>query len=350
MTIDEQKLDAFMGRMVADMAATAHAATVLVGERLGLYKALADGGRQVPRELAARTGCHPRIVEEWLNAQAASKYCGFDPATGTYWLEAEQAACLVDETSPTFLMPYLTLASTLHKDEERAAGAFTGEAPFTWGDHHPDLYTAVSRLTPSDYADLVSAWIPALDGVEDRLRAGARVADIGCGEGTPTLLLAAAFPRSTFAGFDFHAESVEKARKFAAEAGLADRVTFETAPADATPGEGYDLICILDALHDMGNPVDVLRDVRRVLAPGGVVMLIERNAADTVEENLTTVGRFSYSASTFICVPNALAQGSDVALGAQAGEAKLREAFLAAGFTSMRRAAETPFNVVFDIR
>ncbi|MGH9226239.1 MAG: class I SAM-dependent methyltransferase [Acidimicrobiales bacterium] len=350
MTIDEQKVEAFAERIIADLAATAHAATVVVGDRLGLYRALAEGGRQTPAQLAGRTGCNARLVEEWLNAQAASEYCSYDAATGTYWLEPEQEACLVDESGPAFVLPYVTLASTLHKDEERGAKAFTGEASVAWGDHHHDLYTAVARLTPSDYAGLVRDWIPALDGVEDQLRAGARVADIGCGEGLPTVMLAEAFPASTFAGFDFHPESIAKARKAAADAGVADRVTFEVAVADETPGEGYDLVCTFDAFHDMGDPVAVAREVRRILAPGGTWIIVDRNAADTVEGNFNTVGRFSYSASTFVCVPNALAHGGSFALGAQAGEARLREVILAGGFAQVRRAAESPFNLVLEAR
>ena len=350
MTLDEAKLEAFSGRIIADLAATAHAATVVAGERLGLYRALAEGGAQTPAQLAARTGCIPRLVEEWLNAQAASDYCAFDPDAGTYWLEPEQEACLVDESSPAFVLPYVTLASTLHKDEEQGTEAFTGRVPVAWGDHHHDLYTAMARLTASDYADLVSDWIPALDGVQERLRTGARVADIGCGEGSPTLLLAAAFPNSTFAGFDFHDESIATARKAAAEAGLADRVTFEVAPADATPGRDYDLVCMFDAFHDMGDPLAVAEHVRRILAPGGVWMIVDRNAADSVAGNCNVMGRFGYSASTFLCVPNALAHGATVALGAQAGEARMREVVNAAGFTSVRRAAESFFNLVLEVR
>ena len=352
MTIDESKLNTFIERFVADAAATAHAATVVLGDRLGLYRALADGGPQTAAELAARCGCHPRLVEEWANAQAASGYCAVDADAGTYRLEPEQAACLADEQHPAFVLPYLVLASSLHRVEDRATAAFTGDGELSWGDHDHALFDAVSRLTPSDYADLVSGWVPALDGVEAKLRAGARVADLGCGEGYPTVLLAEAFPQSTFAGFDTHLESIDLARKAAAEAGVSGRVTFEAAPASATPGGPYDLVCTLDAFHDMGDPAAVARRIRQVLAPDGTWMIVDRNAGDTLGENLNERGRLCYSASTFICVPNALAQGASgpEVLGAQAGEARFRQVILDAGFTSVRRAAETPFNLVLEAR
>jgi SAM-dependent methyltransferase len=351
MTVDEQKLEAFMDRFIADMAATAHGATVVLGQRLGLYRAMAEaGGPQSPRELAERTGCHPRLVQEWLHAQVASGYCGYDAATGTFWLGPEQAAVLAEESGAAYLVPYMTLASSLHKDEERGARAFTGEERLTWGDHHPDLYGAVSQLTPSDYADLVTTWVPALEGVEEKLLAGARVADVGCGEGLPTLMLARAYPASTFAGYDSHAESIAIARKAAAEAGLSHQVTFETVPADATPGGQYDLVCMFDALHDMGDPVGVARRVRDILAPGGTWLIVDRKAGDGLEDNMGPIGRFSYSTSSFVCVPNALAEGGTDALGAQAGAARFRQVALDAGFTRFRQPVEAPFNLVLEVR
>jgi 2-polyprenyl-3-methyl-5-hydroxy-6-metoxy-1,4-benzoquinol methylase len=325
---------------------------VVLGDRLGLYRSLVDGGPQTPSQLAARSGCHPRLVEEWMHAQVTSDYIGHDEATGTYFLEPEQAACLVDEDSPAFLMPYVSIASVLHRDEERVADAFRCRSVLAWSDHHRDLYAAFARSAPADYAPLVPEWIPALDGIEDRLRTGARVVDVGCGEGTPTLMLATAFPDSTFAGFDTHAEAIVRARRAAADAGLSDRVTFEVGRADEVPGDGYDLVCTFDALHDMGDPVGVARHLRSVLAPDGVWMIVDRNAADTLEGNRGPVGRFSYAASSFLCVPNAVGQGCDStpALGAQAGEARLRQVAIDAGFARVRRAAETSFNLVLEVR
>jgi SAM-dependent methyltransferase len=349
-TIQPTSIDAVAERLVADIAATAHAATVVLGDRLGLYRALAEGGAQTPTELADRTACRARLVEEWLNAQAASAYVEYDATVGTYAISPEVATCLVDESSPAFLMPYVLIATSMHKDEQCVAQTFTGAAEHGWGDHHHDLYAAFTRATAVDYADLVTTWIPALDGVERRLQAGARVADVGCGDGAPTLLLAAAFPRSTFAGFDIDQRAIERARKAAAGAGSSDRVTFETIGADALPGEGYDLVCTFDALHDMADPVAVARRVREVLAPDGTWMIVDRNAGDRVEDNLHVGGRLTYSASTFICVPGVLAQGGEEALGAQAGEARLRQVALDGGFTAVRRAAATPFNLVLEAR
>jgi len=352
MTIDEVKLAAFTGRVIEDVAAAAHAATVVLGDRLGLYRALADGGPQSASRLATRSGCHPRLVEEWLHAQVASGYAGHDEAADTYFLEPEQAACLVNEGGTAFLIPYVAIASVLHRDEERVADAFRGRSVLAWSEHHRDLYAAFARSAPADYAPLVPEWIPALDGIEDRLRAGARVVDVGCGEGAPTLMLATAFPHSTFAGFDTHAEAIARARRTAADAGVSDRVTFEVGRADEVPGDRYDLVCTFDALHDMGDPVGVARHLRSLLAPDGVWMIVDRNAADTLEGNRGPVGRFSYAASSFLCVPNAVGQGSDgtLALGAQAGEARLRQVAIDGGFGRVRRAAETPFNLVLDAR
>jgi SAM-dependent methyltransferase len=350
MSVDDAKLEALSDRIVSDAAAAAHAATVVLGDRLGLYRALADSGPQTAEDLAERTGCQSRLVEEWLAAQAVSGYCERDARTGTYRLTPEQAACLAGEGLPSFLVPFFQFASSLHKDEERVSRAFSGEEPFGWHDHHGDLLRGMGRSASSDYADLVSGWIPALDGVEAKLVAGARVADVGCGYGAPTVMLAEAFPASTFCGFDYHEDSIVEARKAAAEAGVSDRVTFEVAWGDEIPGEGYDLVCAFDAIHDMGDPVAVGRRIREVLAPDGTWLIAELAAGDRVEDNVGPVGRFCYSASTFVCVPNALSQGATDALGAQAGETRLREVATRAGFTRFRRATETPLNIVLEAR
>jgi 2-polyprenyl-3-methyl-5-hydroxy-6-metoxy-1,4-benzoquinol methylase len=349
--IDEAKLEEFIDGFIRDAAATAHAATVVLGDKLGLYKALAGGGSQTADELAARAGCHSRLIEEWLNAQTASGYCEYDPSSRRYRLTPEQAACLADEDSPTFLLANMGIVSTLHHDEERVRKVFKGAGTLGWHEHSHELFAEISRSTAVDLAHLlVPEWIPALNGVEDKLRVGARVADIGCGFGAPTIMLAQAYPASTFHGFDYHKESIDAARKAAAEARVSDRATFEIAFADAFPGDTYDLICTFDALHDMGDPVGVARHIRESLAEDGVWMVTELNAGDRVEDNANVLGRLFYSASSLICVPNALSQGGKIALGAQAGEAALREIALEAGFSRVRKAADSPFNLVLEVR
>jgi SAM-dependent methyltransferase len=349
-TLDEAKLEAFIERFVGDVGATAHAATVALGDRLGLYKALAEGGPQTPDELAARAGCHPRLVQEWVNAQAASEYCVYNADTGRYHLTPEQIAVLADEDSPAMLISNVNMVNAVHRDIEGVAGAYRNGEGFGWHEHHDDLFSSMARMSSADYAAfLVPEWIPALDAVEEKLRRGARVADIGCGFGGPTIMLAQTYPASTFHGFDYHVGSVEAARKAAAEAGVSDRVTFEVASADSFPGE-YDLICTFDAFHDMGDPVGVARHIHDSLAVEGTWMITEFNAADSVAENLTPVGRILYSASSLICVPNALSQSDGRALGAAVGKKALEEVTREAGFTRCRSAAETPFNVILEVR
>ena len=349
--IDEKKLEAFIERFVGDAAATAHAATVVLGDRLGLFRAMAEGGPQTAAELAARTNCHPRMIQEWVNAQAASEYCNYEPATGRYSLTPEQKAVLADDSEPTYLVGNTGIVSSLHYDIDGVLTAFSGGGSFGWHEHHSDLFVNMARASSADYgAALVPEWIPALDGVEAKLRQGARVADLGCGYGGPTILLAQAYPLSTFHGFDYHGDSIEVARKAAAGAGVSDRVTFEVAYADAFPGTDYDLVCTFDAFHDMGDPVRIARSIRGALAADGAWMLTELNARDRVEENINQFGRFLYSASSLVCVPNALSQSDSWALGAAAGEAELREIATEAGFTSCRLAAEAPFNLILEVR
>jgi SAM-dependent methyltransferase len=351
MAIDQSKVEAFVGRFAGDLGATLHAATVVLGDKLGLYAALAEGGPQTPAELAERTDCQPRLVEEWLNAQAASEYCEYDPASGRYWLSEEQAACLADPTSPAFVVGGMMVASSAHRDEDEVRQAFRGNGAVGWHAHHQDLFVGTERFFRPGYAaNLVAQWIPALDGVEEKLRAGARVADVGCGHGASTILLAEAYPAARLWGFDYHDESIEAARKAAAEAGVSDRVQFEVASAADFPGTDYDLVGIFDALHDMGDPVGAARHIRQALADDGTLLLVEPQAGDRVSDNINPLGRIFYSASTFICVPNALSQNGGRALGAQAGEGRLRAVATAAGFTRFRRATETPFNVVLEAR
>lgn len=346
MTLDESALQAFMERCAADQAATMHAATVVVGDQLGLYTALAERARTAD-DLAAATGCHPRLVREWLNAQAASAYC--EHADGRYWLTPEQAACLADPSSPTFLAGGALAASSTHKDTERARQAFTSDGGIGWDEHHHDLFAGTRRsFEPVYRAHLVDSWIPALDGVADKLASGARVADVGCGQGAALTLLAQAFPASTFTGFDSHAGSVEAARKAAAEAGVSDRATFEVADADGFAGDGYDLVCVFNALHEWGDPIGGARRIRDALALDGTWLFTEPLADEALVESVRA--RTFYSVSTLVCTPSALSQEGRETLGAQAGEAELRRVVEAAGFTRCRRVAETPAFMVMEAR
>lgn len=310
-------------------------------------------GAATPEQIAATVRCDARFVHEWANAQAASGYCHYDASTGTYWLDDAQATCLADEQHPAFVVGGMALASSLHKDEPIVREAFRSGAGVGWHEHHEDLFSGTERFfRPGYVANLTTSWIPALDGVEERLQRGARVADIGCGHGASSVLLAETYRSSTVVGFDYHEASIETARQRATAAGVQDRVTFEVATADDFPGAGYDVAVIFDALHDMGDPEGALRHVRNALAPDGTLMLVEPNAADAVEDNLNLVGRIFYSASTFICTQASRRQAGEHAacLGAQAGEARLTEIARRAGFRRVRRAAETPFNIVLELR
>ena len=347
MTLDQDRLQAFMERYAADQAATMHAATVVVGDQLGLYRALAVGGPQTADELAAATRCQPRLVREWLNAQVASAYCEHDD--GRYWLTPEQAACLADASSLTFVAGGALVSSSVHKDTERVRKAFTANGGIGWDEHHPDLFAGTRRFFEPVYrANLVGKWLPSLDGMEDKLSAGGRVADIGCGYGAPLILLAMAYPASTFVGFDYHMGSIEAAREAAAEAAVSDRVTFEVAGAEEFGGEDYDLICVFNALHEWGDPVRAARHIRNALTPDGTWMFTEPRADEELVESVRA--RTFFSVSTFVCTPSALAQGADDALGAQAGEARLQDLVEEAGFSRFRRAAETPAFMVLEAR
>ncbi len=331
MSLDQEKLNQFLQKALGDFGATYHAALVVIGDKLGLYKALANTGPLTPAELAERTGTAERYVREWLAAQAAGGYVMYDPTAGRYSLSEEQAFALADENSPAF-MPGAFLAATA---AIKAPGMFHGVARF---------------FRPYYAANLVSSWIPALAGVEERLREGIRVADVGCGYGLSTIFMAQAYPHSTFVGFDFHLPSIEQARQAAHEAGVTDRVRFEIAKAKDYPGRGYDFVTFFDCLHDMGDPVGAAAHVRETLSEDGAWMIVEPFASDRLEDNLNLVGRIYYSASTLICTPASLAQEVGLALGAQAGEARLRAVVTAGGFTRFRRATETPFNLVFEAR
>jgi 2-polyprenyl-3-methyl-5-hydroxy-6-metoxy-1,4-benzoquinol methylase len=350
-----EAIGAFTGRFATDLGAVLHGATVVVGDKLGLYRALAASGPSTPEELAAATGCDARYVREWLSAQAAAEYAHYDPSTGRFHLDAAQAACLADESLPTFLAGGMAVASSLHRDEDAVRDAYRTGSGVGWHQHHHDLFVGTERFfRPGYVANLTSSWIPAVDGLAERLTAGASVADIGCGHGASSILLGQAYPSSSVTGFDYHEPSIEVARKRAAESGVADRVRFEVAAGDefASPPGGYDVACIFDALHDMGDPVAVATHIRRSLADDGVLLLVEPSAGDRLEDNLHLVGKIFYSASAFICTPASRAQSGDAAacLGAQAGDARLRAVCEAGGFRRFRRAAETPFNVAYEVR
>jgi SAM-dependent methyltransferase len=349
-TIDEQKLGAFMNQAVGELGATLGAALVVIGDQLGLYKAMAGAGLLTPAQLAARTGTAERYVREWLNAQAAGGYVTYDPPTKSYELPAEQAMALADETSPFFICGAFQSFASLVRDEPKIRKAFTSGAGVGWHEHSHDLFEGVERFFRSGYnAYLVDSWIPALDGVEAKLQAGIRVADVGCGLGASTIIMARAFPASQFVGFDYHSESIEAARRRAAEAGVADRVRFEVAPASGFTGT-YDFVTMFDCLHDMGDPVGAARHVLGALADDGTWLIVEPFAGDRVEDNLNPVGRVYYGASTLVCTPASLSQEVGLALGAQAGEARLNDVVTAGGFTRFRRASETPFNLVLEAR
>jgi SAM-dependent methyltransferase len=345
--MNEAKLQEFMGKLVLDLGGAAMVANILIGEELGLYRALADGAPTTPEALAGRTGCHPRLLREWLSAQAAAGY--IEHEAGSFRLPPEQAMALADEDSPVYVAGGATVLASLFLDKDKIVAAMRGDGALSWGDHHPCLFSGTERFFRPGYrAHLVSTWLPALDGVVPRLQAGAKVADVGCGHGASSVVLAQAFPHSTIHGFDFHGPSIEQATRRAAEAGVQDRTAFSKATAQDFPGEDYDLVCFFDCLHDMGDPVGAARRALQALKPGGTVLLVEPFANDSLDDNLTPVGRLYYAASTCVCTPNSLSQPVGLGLGAQAGEKRLRHVFMEAGFSRFRRATETPFNLVLE--
>jgi SAM-dependent methyltransferase len=347
--VDPERLDAFLGQFVLDAGAAMATPNIIAGDRLGLYRALADTMPATPAQVAEKAGCDERYVREWLCGQAAGGYVEYDRADGSFSMTPEQVACLADESSPTFVAGAFEIAGSVCRDIDRLTAALQDGDGVGWHEHDPALFRGTDRFfRPGYVAHLLTEWLPALDGVVAKLEAGAKVADVGCGLGASTILMAEAFPASAITGFDYHDASIEAARATAARAGVA--ASFEVAPAAAFGGTGYDLVCMFDCLHDMGDPVGAARHVRDALAPDGTWLLVEPMAGDRVEDNLNPVGRIFYSASTLICTPASRSQEVGLALGAQAGPERLAGVVGEGGFSRFRRAAETPFNLVFEAR
>jgi len=350
MTINQDMLGELLGTFVTDLGATIAAGNVVVGHRLGLYRRLADAPATA-EQLAQRTDTDPRYVTEWLSGQAAGGYVSYDPATEQFSLTGEQAYALADPEGPLYLPGAFVLALGALRAESQITDAFRTGSGMGWHEHHEDVFTGCEMFfRPGYVANLTSSWIPALDGVEAKLADGGRVADVGCGHGASTVLLAQAYPKAKILGSDYHQASIDTARKRAADAGVADRARFEVASAQTFSGTGYDLVATFDCLHDMGDPIGAARHIRQALAADGTWLIVEPLAGDTLADNLNPVGRIYYSSSTLVCVPNARSQPGGYALGAQAGETAIRRVAEKAGFTRFRRAAETPFNAVYEAR
>jgi SAM-dependent methyltransferase len=348
---DMDKLQAFLGRFVTDLGAALHTGMVVIGENLGLYKALAAGGPMSSAELAAKTGTDERYLREWLSSQAAGGYVTYNEDTNKFSLDAEQAFTLANEDSPAYLPGAFELALASLASVPRITECFRTGAGMGWGEHADGVFQGCEKFFRPGYAaNLVSSWIPSLTGVKEKLEAGARVADIGCGKGASTRLMAKAFPKSEFFGFDYHDKSIAGARESARREGLADRATFEVAMAKDFPGTGYDFVTVFDCLHDMGDPVGAAKHVRQVIANDGTWMIVEPYANNTLKDNMNPVGRAFYGFSTLLCTPCSRSQEVALCLGAQAGENKIRDVVTAAGFTRFRRAAETPFNIIYEAR
>ncbi len=348
--IDEAKLHDFLGKVVGDFGAALSSTLAYIGQKLGLYKAMAAAGPVTPAELAERTGTVERYIREWLINQATGGYVEYDAASGRYHLPPEQAVALTDETSPFFVGGGFYVVKAMMNAQPRISEAFQHGGGIIWGDNDPDLFVGVERFFRPGYAmHLVNSWIPALTGADEKLKAGAKVADIGCGHGASTILMAQAYPTSRFYGYDNHAASIETARQRAEAAGLGDRVQFAVSDANSIPAEGYDLIAFFDCLHDMGDPVGAMKRAHETLAKDGTVMIVEPMAGTCVEENINIIGRVFSAASTLCCTANSLALGGP-ALGAVATDDVLRDVATQGGFTQFRRAAETPFNRIFEAR
>ena len=352
MNIDQSKLEAFMGKMIGHMTGGTICYSIWLGDDLGLYRAMAGAGPMKADAVAAKTKCHPRLVREWLDGQAASGLVSYDVKGDTYELGPEAAMALADDASPVFVARAMNAFGSMFFDMEKVAKAFRGDGAVSWGDHHPCLFAGTEWFFRTGYrANLTTQWIPALEGVKEKLEAGARVADIGCGHGASVVVMAGAYPKSKFFGFDFHAPSVETSKKRATEAGVTDRTKFEVATATTYAGE-YDLICFFDCLHDMGDPVGAARHARERLAPGGTVLLVEPFAIDGRAKNIAEnpMAALLYTASACICTPNSLSQEKKAGLGAQAGGGRLKSVFEEASYKHFRVATQTPMNLIIEAR
>ncbi|MGX9993606.1 class I SAM-dependent methyltransferase (plasmid) [Rhizobium sp. Z1P35] len=348
---DMQKLDALVGRLVGDVGAAVSGVLVVLGDKVGIFKAMADGTPMSVQDLAKKTGIKERYLREWLSAQAAADYVAYDEKTDRFSLTPEQAMVFAEENSPAFFVGAFEVVQSMWMDEPKVADAFRTGKGLGWHEHSTCLFRGTERFFRPGYnSHLVNEWIPALAGVEEKLKAGASVADVGCGHGASTILMAQAYPASRFTGFDYHGPSIERAKVAAKYAGVAGRVTFQQGSAAEFPGRGYDMVAMFDCLHDMGDPVGAGRHVKETLGPNGTWLIVEPFAHDHLKDNLNPVGRVYYGASTMICTPASLSQEVGLGLGAQAGEMKLRKVALDAGFTHFRRATETPFNMVFEVR
>jgi SAM-dependent methyltransferase len=350
--VNEDKLNELLGKFVGDLGATVSAGPIVIGEKLGLYKAMgAPNERVTAEELAKRTGTNERYIREWLNANAASGYVEYDAEKDSYYLSDEQAFIMTSDDSPVYAPGAFLLAAAALKAVPKMVERFRSGEGLGWHEHDPDLFCGTELFFRPGYnANLVSSWLPALDGVEDKLKSGAKVADVGCGLGASTIIMAQAYPKSEFVGFDYHDKSIEQARAKADAAGLGDRVKFEVAAAKDYPGSDYDLVTFFDCLHDMGDPVGAAKHVRKTLTEDGTWMIVEPFANDRHEDNHNPVGRVYYSASTIICTPASRSQEVGLGLGAQAGEGRLRNVATEAGFSRFRRATETPFNIILEAR
>ena len=350
MAIDHEKLMNFFGKIVNDMGAIASAPMVVIGDKLGLYREMMASGPLTPAELAVKTRTAERYVREWLNNQSAGGYVTYDEKTGKYHLSEEQAFCLADENSPGSVLGAFQIAMSLFKDEPKIREAFRSGGGVEWGEHDPDLFEGTERFFRAGYlANLTSSWIPSLEGMEEKLKRGAKVADVGCGHGASTIIMAKAYPKSQFIGFDYHEPSILEARNRVKKEGLSDRVKFEVAMATDFPGNDYDLVAIFDALHDMADPVGTVAHISKILKHDGTLMLVEPFAKDDVKDNMNPVGRLFYGASTMVCVPCSLASNGP-ALGAQAGPKKLEEVVKTGGFKNFRVSTSTPFNIVIEAK
>lgn len=351
MSVNQQKLDTLVGRLFGDLSAGYGGVMVSLGDKLGLYRVMAGAGPLSSQEIAGRSGCGERYVREWLNSQVAGGYVDYHPASETYELTPEQGAVLADETSPVFLPHAWQVVASMWDDEAKTIDAFRSGSGVSWGEHSERLFCGVAAFYRNSYnASLVKEWLPSLSGVTAKLERGARVADVGCGHGHSTVLMAEAYPNSRFWGFDVHEASIEAARQVARKSGVDDRVSFEVASADGYARHGYDLICFFDCLHDMGRPVDAIRYARSAMADEGTVMLVEPFAEDRVEDNINPVGRLYYAASTGLCCAHAISENGTHVLGAQAGPRQLETVLKSAGLGTVRRAAQTPFNLIIEAR